>query len=734
MIISELFRRRILLLYFLLTSVNFLLILLPLTNSLSYEFSAANAIILFLTGGSLSISYLKNNKIDFILYLKSKWKELTIVILIPFVISFLSTIFHSGCPIKDGLLFYIIITIPAFIYGIISGFISSSIAKKYQMLIFFGIFVSLLIIVLIEFFYYPQIYFYNPLFGFFPGTIYDEDIAIDWKLILSQVYNLFFFFSLFVVLNILRKRELSKILLSITLAGLFAAFILIKPIFGFSTNFWRINRELSSKVSTRHFEIMFSPDTSPNEKKFISLLHEYYYDQVTEMLGVHYTERINSYIFYSKNQKRNLFGSANANVAKPWLNSIFVNKDYFPKSIKHELVHVIASKFGYSPFKVADGFNPALIEGMAMLVENDFDENQIDRIAKLAYNNGYKIKINALFSGLNFFSSYSSLAYIYSGAFLKYLYNEFGIEKIKKIYGNSDWEKIYGSGINTLLVRFEKTLNDDKAFSDSNKARLYFGGQTIFNKACPRMTANDLNEAGSNYSMKKYEIALEQYRKIYNYSNSYSALIGEVFCLIKTGKYSGANLILETQINKFKASQVYFNLLLLYGDTYTLMRDVANSSKYYGLLLNNSPHINYENEVKFRQETINNFGLDSLIACLYTEKSKRFDMLKLLNKDSIKYFTVPNYLYLASERKVNLVYWLESIYKKFDAKTPDSFYAAISISKYLLKLNNYELAKYYAIKALDYKGNEDDRYSATENLRMMNWFYNNADETKLKIN
>lgn len=734
LIISELARRRILLLYFLLASVNFLLILFPLTNSLGYEFSVANSLILFLIGGTFAVSYSKKNGTGIFSFLSLKWKNLTIIVLVPFIIGFLASVFYSRCPIKDGLSFYLVITVPSFVYGIVSGFISSVISKRYRMVIFGGIFVSLLFIVLFEFYFNPQVYFYNPLFGFFPGTIYDEDIEVNWMVVLSQVYNLIFFTSVFISLKFLEKKKQSNFTQLISLGALLILFVLVKPFLGLATNSWRMNRELNSKVVTQHFEIMFSPDVNQNEKKFISLLHECYYEQVTEMLGGYSAGRINSFVFNSKDQKGRLFGAANANVAKPWLNAIFINKDYFPKSIKHEIVHVIASKFGYSPLKVADGFNPAMIEGMAMLVENDFDEFQADRIAKLAYNTGFKVNVNKLFSGLNFFSSYSSLAYIYSGAFLKYLYNEFGIEKIKKIYRNSDWKKIYGVEINDLVSRFEKSLQNENSLRDSNKAQLYFGGQTIFTKVCPRMTANDLNEANNNFVEGNYSLAAGQYRKIYNYSNSYSAVIGEVVSLIKLKNYSSANHILETEIIKFKTSQVYFNLLLVYGDTFALMKDEVNSSKYHDLLLSKSPHINYENEIKIRKSIIGTYGIDSLSNFLYSEKSKRLELIKMLNKEGIKYFSLPNLLYLAVERKIDQVNWLENIYKEFSVSTFESSYAAISISRYLLKQNNYGLAKMYAVKALDYKGSEDERYSAAENLRMVNWFCNNAGETKLIFN
>ena len=75
-----------------------------------------------------------------------------------------------------------------------------------------------------------------------------------------------------------------------------------------------------------------------------------------------------------------------------------------------------------------------LIEGMAEAIEGTTDDISIMDFTALAYNHNYKIDLNSLFSGLNFFKSGSSLAYTYSGAFIQFLIEKFGIEKVKNFY------------------------------------------------------------------------------------------------------------------------------------------------------------------------------------------------------------------------------------------------------------------------------------------------------------
>ena len=96
-----------------------------------------------------------------------------------------------------------------------------------------------------------------------------------------------------------------------------------------------------------------------------------------------------------------------------------------------KLAHCFTAGFGTGIFKLAAGFNPALIEGVAEAADGIYDENSIHYLASLAYKNDYRVNLNSMLSSFSFFGSVSSLSYIYSGSFIKYLTNEYGIEKVK---------------------------------------------------------------------------------------------------------------------------------------------------------------------------------------------------------------------------------------------------------------------------------------------------------------
>ncbi|MCK7524805.1 MAG: hypothetical protein MZV64_47965 [Ignavibacteriales bacterium] len=110
------------------------------------------------------------------------------------------------------------------------------------------------------------------------------------------------------------------------------------------------------------------------------------------------------------------------------------------------------------PFKLASGFNAALIEGMAESLDGISNDISIKDLTSLAYNNGYVVDVKSLFTGLSFFKGNSTLAYTYSGAFIEYLIKSYGIEKVKQFYNTGDFESVFKTKIEIAQKEFEKSI------------------------------------------------------------------------------------------------------------------------------------------------------------------------------------------------------------------------------------------------------------------------------------
>ncbi|MFA5806510.1 MAG: hypothetical protein WC879_17905, partial [Melioribacteraceae bacterium] len=504
-------------LIFVLIIINLFLTTLPLTNTLGYESSVINGILLFLSSGFIGIKLSKkgNNKKFIDLIIENK-KTFLIINTLPFIISLISSIIVSKCPITDGVLFYLTITIPASFFGLATGFFSAALSKKYSILFFLLLFFLILLSAALEFFIYPQIYFYNSIFGFYPGTIYDEDLSVDRILIAYRIFNLAFFIGLVSISEYLSgKNKINKILACLLLITIIVTFSYLKPTLQFATDINRLETNLSKSILTESFQIHFSPAMSQREAEYAAILHEYYLDQIKINLKMSTNHKIDSYIFRDRNQKRILLGAGNADIAKPWLYQIYLNSSNYEETLKHELVHVLGGEFGTTIFRIADNFSPSMIEGFAMAIENNDDGYPVHYLAKLAYQAGYKFPVNELFSGLNFFTKTSSISYIYSGSFIKYLSDKYGVEKIKKLYGDSDFTKIYGKNISTFALEYDAFLKNYQIDFNKYKAQLYFGGTTIFKKYCPRVAATDVKKGWELFNKQNTFEALELFQKVF---------------------------------------------------------------------------------------------------------------------------------------------------------------------------------------------------------------------------
>jgi len=713
--------------------INLFLTILPLTNVLGYEFSVVNGILLFIIGGLQIINVQRKNFVISVnnLLFKYKW-FISISIIVPFIIGFLSSILNSNCPIKDGIYFYLIISIPSFFFGGVLGNFCTRLSRKYSYYFFIIIFIGLIISTLTELFFNPQIYFYNPIFGYFPGTIYEEDLSVGRILLAYRIFNLSFFILVFYFsVIIINNSIIKKILIVLTLLLVSSAFSILKPKLFFATDKNHIEKELSSKIITNNFWIHL-PDSllGKNDSRYHALLHEYYLDQIRTQLDLSFNYKIDSYLFSGRESKRELLGSGNADIAKPWLKQIFLNYYNYGGTLKHELVHILAGEFGHTPFKVSADFNPAMIEGLATSIENNYDGYPIHFIAKLAFVAGYKYPIEKLFSGYNFFTQTSSISYVYAGSFLKYLEDKFGISKIKYLYGVNDFPKVYGKNLNELTKAYELFLKNYPIEFNKNKAQLYFGGVNIFKKYCPRMAASDVKKAWLLFNKKKYSEALDLFRYVYNYSNSYQSLLGIVSSYSAGKKYAVAAEFLSNQIVNFKTSQFYFNLELILGDLLIKTSQYTKAISEYDSLLVQNPHINFTNEVLIRKSILEE-GFDSLKNYLNYNKKQKFQKILSLNLKGIKHFSIPFLINLsADENSVldNLIFQLKNSIKVQDFS---SSYAALEVSKYALRNLDYETAQYFAVKSLDYKKDDNSNFQLIENLRMVNWFKNNHERIKV---
>ncbi len=703
-------------------AINLYLLNLPLTNVLSYEYSAVNSIIQSFIAGIYSIHFRSKSK--------SIWDGIKKAVsysflnyIIVFILGLISTIFVQGCPVDKTILFYFLIPPVSILLAISVAVIVASNSRFWGYFLFTLIWLFLLLTAVWDIYNYSQIYFFNPIVGFFPGTIYDEDIQITSQIVLSRFYFLILsvLFLIFVgrIKNI--KSSSPIIFAKFSFIILVLIFEFAKPGLNFATNSDRLKEVLSQQLTTEHFEIFADPTISKEDINYLGLLHEYHYSGLVYEMDSQPSEKITSFIFKDSFQKRGLFGAGNANVAKPWLSQIFLNREQVEGSLKHEIAHLFASEFGWSIFEVAKYFNPAIIEGFAMAFENEYAGHSVDYMAKLARANGYNFNINNLFTGLNFYTATSSISYIYAGSFIKYLKEKYGIGKIKLLYSNGDFENIFDKEIIEIQNAYYDYLDSLEYKFPSAESHYFFGRPSIFTKYCVRYSANQIKGAWYHYSTGAYELSLEKFIGIFKNTNNYSSLRGMILSLGKLNRYYDAVEIIENNLDNFKETAYEYDLKLTLAVYSIRLSDLEKAEFLLQEIYDNPPTDEYFftsyrwlKIISLDSEIINNFVNGS-------EFDKYIILSDLYEKENDLQL-IPSLISLSKFLDENVTNLLNKLNDIPDPQTTFESRAIYELSEYLNSKYYYEesLQLLTKTKIIDQDSELNKKYSESENL--LNWF------------
>ena len=580
--------------------------------------------------------------------------------------------------------------------------------------------IILILIPLLELYLYPQIYFYSPLIGFFPGSIYDEDINIDYKLIIYRLLNFLFIYSFY----ILSKRSLikSKTILACSIVVALVVSFFLSPIFGFSTNEKRLTNILPNKIDTDKFIIYFDKIDSV-EQKILTIHFQYYFSELQKSVKTTPSKKVKAFVFENDDDKRRYFGSGNADVAKPWLYQIYLDKYSWKSTLKHELAHIFSSEFGSSFLKLAGNLNPFLIEGFATANDPFIDILSVDNLAAIHYKNSNQNIIPSLNRSFNFFGFNSTLSYIYSGSFCKFLIESYGIEKFKRYYSSNNFEEAYSKNFNDVIEDYLNFLKKTSTDSSSGKFHYYFGRKALIQKDCPRFIAKKIKKAWSYFEDGDIIKAKQIFSDILSHSDNYSALIGLTECLVKQDSLSKAILLLKQNIQKFEKTPYEYLANFKLADIYALSDENNQAIELYQNLEHHKPNMNLQTLSNLRMVLINE-GL--LKEYLLADDSLKLNLLIKLNEKKYQYSSIPSIIALTKNLRIDNEKFLSIFNKPFVNFDDYSFYAFLKLSQYLV--DNFDFTRARKIAALSKRLNSDKTYAEylDNNYKMIEWFNFNS--------
>lgn len=695
--------------------LQFIIVSFPLSNALHFEFSATNSIFVFFFSALYVVKYFKQNSITE--FLKSNYLFLLLILIIPFIIGILSTLFLSECPFGEGILFYLVIAVPNLLFGITFGIYISLYYKSIKATaILLVIILLLLISPLIEIYFNPGFKFYNLIFGYFPGTIYDENISIDSRLLLFRLLNILLFSSSLFLYRYIRNLKNEKRYLITFCLVVFTLNIPIKGLLGFSITKSVLNNHFSSVKSSEHFNIYYEGSKNNFDTLYLPLLHEYYYSEIKKELGIKEEIKIDSYIFNNDNEKGKFIGSVNADIAKPWQKQIYITKQSIDRTLKHELVHAISYSIGNSFLKLPYHLNPALLEGLATAIENDFAGVPIHYAAYQIIKTD-PITIEDLFSGFSFFGNYSSISYVVSGSFLKFILEKYGNEKLIMLYKSGAFQEVYKKEITQLGKEYLEYLDNLGYGYDKNYSLLYFGGQTIFKKICPRFAAKEFERGIILIQNKDFNSASGIFKKLYDKTNNYSYLNYYINSLVYNDRIKEAHKYFLSQEKYLLGSRFQFNYWLRNAELYGLEGKLDSAFKNLNKLIENAPSISYltyANTVLYLLKE----SPDVFNKYYFGKSDEKIKLLIDIKETKIPADVVIEIIDLADNRK-KYSEEIENIIQNIDLKDEYLGYAFLKASKYFFNIGEINKAEFYSAGSQRSNKNSFFNYEIEGNNKMI---------------
>jgi hypothetical protein len=404
--------------------------------------------------------------------------------------------------------------------------------------------VGLMLHSLWRFYAAPPVFNYNPLAGYFPGNLYDEEIRLGAPLAWARLHQFALVFGLLALaaslidapsalLRLHRRRPHGvRWAAAVSCAAWLGLALAVRShagSLGFSIRSGDLAEELNGRVETEHF-VIYYPRGGAIERDIAVIAedHEFRLAQVLRELGVSAPPwRFTSYYFASSEQKARYIGARNVQMAKPWRREIYVQDASFPHQVlRHEIAHAVAGLFGDPIFHVSAGrvlglpvfFNAGLIEGIA--VAADWPDHFTRALTphqsvKAMIEMGMVPPLERLLS-TGFFAFSSARSYTATGSFVRFLLDRYGAPALQELYrSGGDFERAYRRPRGQLVAEWKQMIASlDLGAAGREKVRERFRRGGIFERPCPHAVADKLARLGRLTSRGEIAEAIEVARSL----------------------------------------------------------------------------------------------------------------------------------------------------------------------------------------------------------------------------
>jgi len=585
----------------------------PLVNALGYESSFVFALAGSAAAGLLAIGRIRRVYTEHALdphqsaagtyrAVGGAYAVNLLLLIPPLVILLANGLFVRNCSPLEGVGFFLLLPAVSVCFSTSLAFFCAVLVRHPRMLFLAAMLASFCYALGLGY-CTPAIYSFNFFYGYFPGLTYDEGMHITSVLLSFRLVTLALALSaLWLGVLLLRStdrdqpavRKLGSLLRALIHPGqrglaviglmLASGLYLFRCELGYETTESYIREQLGGMVKTAHFVIYYPRRAySPAELTRIADEHEFRLHQVAGLFAIQEPEPVESYIYPSAEAKLRLIGAGNTNIAKPWSRQVHLTKQSLMSTLKHELVHVLAARFGRPVVRTS--FSMGLTEGLAMAVDWDWGVRTLHQYSAAMRELNLAPDIATLMTPAGFMTHSSQVSYVLAGSFCRFLLDRYGIRKLLLVYGSEDYERHYGRPLGVLIGEWNDFLDDiELDETDLASAEVFFRQPSIFRKTCPRVVGERNKAAARALGSGNYAAAESLFAVSYGEGQSYEALSGLLTAALRAGEYDSVIAILGRAVGSDPHPARYLPLTLLSGDAHWALGDTQRALElYHGL-------------------------------------------------------------------------------------------------------------------------------------------------------
>jgi hypothetical protein len=356
----------------------------------------------------------------------------------------------------------------------------------------------------------PAVFAYGHFFGYFPGALYDELVPMPVPLLTLRAISAAFGLGLLGVFGALYDRTTCTIgirpaygqrrllVVGLALLGCGVLGVAEGEALGHRTSVEHIAELLGGHELGKRCELIVPRELRRARRTRLAEDCDFRVAELERWFGVTQRGRVRVFLFRSAQEKRQLMGAAQTNIAKPWRREIYLQDDAWPHPVMpHELAHIVAGNTGRGPLKISGswlGLYPdfALIEGVAVAAAWPSSSPAgltPHQWTRAMYELGIAPGLRSVF-GSRFLTQQHRLAYMISGSLLRYIADKHGGAALRRIYQSGDIERALGVPLPALEARFRAYIMAVPLPEAARAlAKQRFAGSSILSSVCPHAKA-----------------------------------------------------------------------------------------------------------------------------------------------------------------------------------------------------------------------------------------------------